>query len=496
MIISTTSNLVALTSVDHIHLFLGSEFLEVYIDLSSSSNVKKVIAKSTFCYAISQMIHSGNLAWLGQIKAGLICDMQSLLIPAKYQGNEGFRRSHPVLLVVAGDETNKLSLDQKRCHLGGCGRDGSMEFQSGFQSAVLMVRCSHQIVALGLEIQVSAAARNLMAYYYSPLWQIHCIDIHLLLRTVFSPIPFLSLEDKEQVFVKEIDSWIHNSAATQTYDWALLISSKTCASVITISGLLISSPRDLLLFIPLWWQCQLSNSCFSWQRSMPVSHCISTTAVYFILNQQSSSPRHPFTLYVDVHSGVNSLEHLLVYTPSGYVIKLELLPSIEAELNESDPATWSGSYVHSERKRNIFQRLLLMLKKLERTKFLEINLTVKLPERSHLYLSNAEVQISSGRLPIMAKIQVIDFLEEYTDLRSSSSSNGEKGVMVEGFLVLHNWRLRQGHQRNLSVLQTLHSLPPLKAQMKRSRLLQGILELSQISPFEGKVVLTCTGYPW
>ncbi|CAK9148348.1 unnamed protein product [Ilex paraguariensis] len=442
MIISTTSNLVALTSVDHIHLFLGSASKQDgrHMPLVQKERKRTIVDLmlqcihqfSTACCCDVALFKSfigkaGNLAWLGQIKAGLICDMQvlrfqwavlmarchrivtlgletqSLLIPAKYQGNEGFRRSHPVLLVVAGGETNKLSLDQKRCHLGGCGRDGSMEFQSGyainsptasrfyslsfnfyvqalrFQSAVLMVRCSHRIVALGLEIQVSAAARNLMAYYYPPLWQIHCIDIHLLLRTVFSPIPFLSLEDKEQVFVKEIDSWIHNSAATQTYDWALLISSKTCASVITISGLLISSPRDLPLFIPLWWQCQLSNSCFSWQRSMPVSHCISTTAVYFILNQQSSSPRHPFTLYVvrriknnasglliqlaiplllqrerlichlvlDVHSGVNSLEHLLVYTPSGYVIKLELLPSIEAELNESDPATWSGSYVHS-----------------------------------------------------------------------------------------------------------------------------------------------------
>ncbi|CAK9170765.1 unnamed protein product [Ilex paraguariensis] len=66
----------------------------------------------------------------------------------------------------------------------------------------------------------------------------------------------------------------------------------------------------------------------------------------FILNQQSSSPRHPVTFYVDVHLEVNSLEHLLVYTPSGYLIKPELLLSIEAELNESDLATQSGSYVH------------------------------------------------------------------------------------------------------------------------------------------------------
>ncbi|CAK9153134.1 unnamed protein product [Ilex paraguariensis] len=246
-------------------------------------------------------------------------------IPAKYQGNEGFRRSHPVLLVVAGDETNKLSLDQKRCHLGGCGRDGSMEFQSGyaissptarqfyslsssfyvqalrFQSAVLMVRCNHRILAPGLEMQLYKIYRGMI----------------------------------------------------------------TAASI---------------------------------HPSMLVSNCISTTTVYssFILNQQSSSPRHLFTLYVvkriknnasglliqlatlllpqkerltchfvlvqlifdsfisrglqDVHSGVNSLERLLVYTPSVYLIKLELLPSIKVELNESDPITRSGSYLHSQDK--------------------------------------------------------------------------------------------------------------------------------------------------
>ncbi|CAK9161817.1 unnamed protein product, partial [Ilex paraguariensis] len=127
----------------------------------------------------------------------------------------------------------------------------------------------------------------------------------------------------------------------------------------------------------------------------------------FILNQQSSSPRHPVTFYVDVHSGVNSLEHLLVYTPSGYVIKLELLPSIEAELNESDLATRSGSY--RERKEcfseTTFDAQLAGENKVSGDK----SDSVKLPERSHLYLSNAKVQImqiNSGWLPIWPKSKI------------------------------------------------------------------------------------------
>ncbi|CAK9188404.1 unnamed protein product [Ilex paraguariensis] len=44
------------------------DFLEEYSDLSSSSNVEKVIAKSTFCYAINQMIHAGLL--LSQVLSG------------------------------------------------------------------------------------------------------------------------------------------------------------------------------------------------------------------------------------------------------------------------------------------------------------------------------------------------------------------------------------------------------------------------------------------
>lgn len=98
-------------------------------------------------------------------------------IPVISDDNEGFRSSHPLLLVVAGDES--LSPAQNQPHLGQLGCEGHSEFQSGnsvnsptsvrfyslrahsfvhvlrFRSAVLMVRCSPRIVAVGLATQVS-----------------------------------------------------------------------------------------------------------------------------------------------------------------------------------------------------------------------------------------------------------------------------------------------------------------------------------------------------
>ncbi|GMP40479.1 hypothetical protein CsSME_00010915 [Camellia sinensis var. sinensis] len=96
-------------------------------------------------------------------------------IPAKSEGREGFRTSHPLLLVVASDETGSLSPMQN----GRDVRDGYIEPQSGsllnsptavrfyslrshnyvhvlrFRSTVYMVRCSPRTVVVGLAAQVS-----------------------------------------------------------------------------------------------------------------------------------------------------------------------------------------------------------------------------------------------------------------------------------------------------------------------------------------------------
>lgn len=121
---------------------------------------------------------SSNFSELVSKRDGPVSFLQIQPFPALTDGYEGFKTSHPLLLVVAGDEPNSSSLGQNRSHLGGLGRDGNMEprlvnsancptavrFYSlrshgyvhvlRFRSAVCMVRCSPRIVAVGLATQV------------------------------------------------------------------------------------------------------------------------------------------------------------------------------------------------------------------------------------------------------------------------------------------------------------------------------------------------------
>ncbi|XP_031744597.1 autophagy-related protein 18g isoform X2 [Cucumis sativus] len=153
-----------------------------------------------------------------------------------------------------------------------------------------------------------------------------------------------------------------------------------------------------------------------------------------------------------VNSKPNSLEHLLVYTPSGHVVQHELLPSFGAEPSLHSSRTESSSVLHmqeddlklkvepiqwwdacrrsdySERgecihdstsdgqdiaKTNAIQNERTDTEKTHELDFQEMNdgssadeiLRVRgqsgiTHEQSHWFLSNAEVQLSSGRLPI------------------------------------------------------------------------------------------------
>ncbi|KAL6324422.1 hypothetical protein AAG906_013026 [Vitis piasezkii] len=108
--------------------------------------------------------------------SNVITFLQMQPIPAKSEGREGFRASHPLLLVVAGDETKGLGPIQSV--RDGPVRDGYIEPQAGnivnsptavrfyslrshnyvhvlrFRSTVYMVRCSPRIVAVGLATQI------------------------------------------------------------------------------------------------------------------------------------------------------------------------------------------------------------------------------------------------------------------------------------------------------------------------------------------------------
>jgi len=98
--------------------------------------------------------------------------LQMQPLPAKSESCEGYRASHPLLLVAAGDETKSPDPIPRR-------REGFTESQAGnvvnsstavrfyslrshnyvhvlrFRSAVYTVRCSPRIVAVGLASQVS-----------------------------------------------------------------------------------------------------------------------------------------------------------------------------------------------------------------------------------------------------------------------------------------------------------------------------------------------------
>lgn len=135
---------------------------------------------------------------------------------------------------------------------------------------------------------------------------------------------------------------------------------------------------------------------------------------------------------------VNALEHLLVYAPSGHVIQYKLLPSVGGEPSETASRTGSGSSVQMqdeelrvkvepvqwwdvcrrtdwpEREECISGITVSKKEPLEivmDTSDLQDGDTdckelVKPHERSHLYLSNAEVQINSGRIPLWQKSKV------------------------------------------------------------------------------------------
>ncbi|KAF2298622.1 hypothetical protein GH714_024370 [Hevea brasiliensis] len=121
---------------------------------------------------------ASNFSELVSKRDGPVSYLQMQPFPTKSDGQEGFRSSHPLLLVVAGDDFNSLNVGQNHSLLGGLGRENNSESLSGnyinspttvqfysfrshcyvhvlrFRSAVHMVRCSPRIVAVGLATQI------------------------------------------------------------------------------------------------------------------------------------------------------------------------------------------------------------------------------------------------------------------------------------------------------------------------------------------------------
>ncbi|KAI3678973.1 hypothetical protein L6452_38277 [Arctium lappa] len=142
--------------------------------------------------------------------------------------------------------------------------------------------------------------------------------------------------------------------------------------------------------------------------------------------------------YQDVSTKVNSLEYLLVYTPSGYVIQYELMPSMgihhgsrtQSVSHQPSQVEELGVTFESrqwwqvcrrsdspEREESISVTSFNCRESAMSTYNSQANIhmggqklvksdSVKRNDRAHWFLSNAEVQINSGRLPVWQNAKV------------------------------------------------------------------------------------------
>lgn len=182
---------------------------------------------------------------------------------------------------------------------------------------------------------------------------------------------------------------------------------------------------------------------------------------------------------------VNSLEHILVYSPSGHLIQYELLPSLScSELSDCSSGNNSGQLLQDDelrvnaepvqwwdvcRRSNWPEREETIYKNLSdvhscaETKMDTSNCedveslsrsANKIQDRPHLYLSNAEVQVNSGRLPIWQKSKICFYV--MVPLGNTDCTTGE--AEIENF-PLHEIEVKR--KDLLPVFEQFHRSQPL-----------------------------------
>ncbi|KAL5155018.1 Autophagy-related protein 18g [Glycine soja] len=141
------------------------------------SNLKRVLLLGYLNgFQVLDVEDASGFSELVSKRDGPVSFLQMQPLPVGCDGQEGFRKSHPLLLVVSGDDTSKVN--HKSTSLSGVGRDGNVETQTRnnvnsstvvqfyslkshsyvhvlrFRSTVCMIRCSSRIVAVGLATQI------------------------------------------------------------------------------------------------------------------------------------------------------------------------------------------------------------------------------------------------------------------------------------------------------------------------------------------------------
>ncbi|PHU10042.1 Autophagy-related protein 18h, partial [Capsicum chinense] len=141
------------------------------LELGLSSFKRVLLIGYSDGFQVLDVEDASNVCELVSRRDDPVTFLQMQPIPAKSDGREGYKKSHPLLLVVACDDTKNSAPSQT-------GRDGFVEPQGGsiihsptavrfyslrshnyvhvlrFRSTIYMVRCSPKVVAVGLAAQI------------------------------------------------------------------------------------------------------------------------------------------------------------------------------------------------------------------------------------------------------------------------------------------------------------------------------------------------------
>ncbi|KAJ9541162.1 hypothetical protein OSB04_027668 [Centaurea solstitialis] len=263
---------------------------------------------------------------------------------------------------------------------------------------------------------------------------------------------------------------IQDICFSQYSQWVAIVSSRGTCHIFVLSpssgdtSLQLQNSKMSSPMLSAWW----STSSFMMNRSFspPAPTAVTLSVVSRIKNNFGwlntvSSVAPPGVIAATFHSCVyrNSetailsssaaLEHLLVYSPSGHVIQYQLLPSLGAERGESlqmqdedlqvkvEPVQWwdvcrradwperekciGGGVTHRHNAVQTFVNnsdddddISLAGKDFHKPR-----------EQSHWYLSNAEVQMRSGRVPIWQKPKMYFYVMDAQLCDGTEYVNGE-----------------------------------------------------------------------
>ncbi|XP_068341645.1 autophagy-related protein 18h-like [Pyrus communis] len=213
------------------------------------------------------------------------------------------------------------------------------------------------------------------------------------------------------------------------------------------------------------------------------------------------------------HAKVTALEHLLAYTASGHVIQYKLLPSLGGEAGDTVSGAGPGSSVQiqdedlrvkveslhfldvcrrndwPEREEGISGIILEKQDDIDRIDSSDCDDNdvgdkelAKPFERSHVYLSNAEVQINSGRIPIWQKSKIYFYT-------MSPSAAGELNFgkdLTGGEMEIEKFPVHEVEMRQKDLLPVVHPFHRFQSDWNGRHLIGGGCSSSSSDSHEDK----------